>query len=261
MYDLVEAIDLRRSVRKFDEKKLEESECEEIQRIIDSLKPIAETEKVQMKLIADGASIFENFGGLLDKYFKVKAPAYIIISAKKTPRYLENIGYMGEELVLELTRRKYGTCWVGSIDGEMLSDIVETKDGYEHIIAIALGQPEEEIRWEIEPERKKRKSYKTFVKGKYAADMIPIFKSIEKAPSAMNSQPWLLLSEGSDIHFYMRNTNILTKKRLSKLNKIDVGIAMKHFESELLEIGREIKWCDLDRKKFMTATYCYTAKC
>jgi nitroreductase len=261
MYDLVEAIDLRRSVRKFEQKPLEESECEEIQRIIETLKPISEEEEVYLELITDGSSVYDNFGGLLDQYFKVKAPAYIAISAKKSLHYLENVGYVGEALVLELTRRKYGTCWVGNIDRDAVSDVVDLKDEYEYVITIALGMPEEEIRWEIEPERKNRKSYKTFVKGDFDADMIPIFKSIEKAPSSMNSQPWLLLAEGSDIHFYMRNTNIFTKKMLTKLNKVDVGIAMKHFESELLEIGREIKWCNLDKKKFMTASYCYTAKC
>jgi len=261
MYDLVEAIDIRRSVRKFEDKCINEEDKEEIQRIITSLEPIESEVDIHFELIEQGDLVQEHFGGLLDRYFKVKAPAYIAISAKESEHYLENVGYMGEALVLELTRLKIGTCWVGSIGEDNIPETFKTPNGHKYIITIAIGYTEDDFRWEIEPDRKNRKTYEDFVTGDYEPDMIPIFKSIEKSPSSLNSQPWEITAEGLLVHFYLQNNNIFTKNYLKELNYIDLGIAMKHFETEMNEIGKEFKWQHLKINDKETRKYIYTANC
>jgi len=51
-------------------------------------------------------------------------------------------------------------------------------------------------------------------------------------PSASNRQPWRIIKDGSDkFHFYMKE-NIMINRIISKvrLQNIDMGIAMSHFE-------------------------------
>lgn len=257
MLELAEAIDVRRSTRQFDETPIDEEDRKSISRIIEDLKSLEEGMDIEFHFIDNGSDIQANFKGIFDNYFKVKAPAYIAITALKCQHYLENAGYMGEELVLKLTQLKIGTCWVGSIGEKSIPESLKIKENHEYIITIALGYCDDEFY--IEPERKSRKTYSEFVEGEYQPELITVFKSIEKAPSAMNSQPWVLLSEDNMIHFYLRNPNIFTKKMLKNFNHIDMGIAMKHFEIEMNELGKEFTWENLNKEPFQTNTYIYTA--
>ena len=47
------------------------------------------------------------------------------------------------------------------------------------------------------------------------------------APSALNKQPWRVLKEDNNIHFYLTN--------LKGLTKIDIGIALCHFHLSAIE--------------------------
>jgi hypothetical protein len=63
------------------------------------------------------------------------------------------------------------------------------------------------------------------------------------APSASNKQPWRVVKENDAWHFFLKRTpgyrtslaaNLLT---LSDLQRVDMGIAMCHFELAALEAG------------------------
>lgn len=257
MLELAEAIDVRRSVRDFEERQLTVSDQEKVRLLIDQLKPLSEDCPISFHFLDNGKNVQAKFHGLLDHYFKVKAPAYVVITGEKKPHYLENAGYMGEELVLRLTQMNIGTCWVGSIGEASIPKDFILAQGHEFIITIALGYCEESFN--TEPLRKGRKPHNEFVVGDYEPELLTIFKAIEKAPSAMNSQPWVLLSESEHIHFYMRNTNIFTKKVLKNFNYIDMGIAMKHFEVEMHELRKEFFWQDLGQEPYQGHSYIYSA--
>jgi hypothetical protein len=67
-------------------------------------------------------------------------------------------------------------------------------------------------------------------------------------PSASNKQPWRIVKDGNMWHFYMQRTkgygNSLTFKllRLADLQRVDMGIAMSHFELAATERGLKGKW-------------------
>jgi nitroreductase len=69
------------------------------------------------------------------------------------------------------------------------------------------------------------------------------------APSASNKQPWRIVRRGRDWHFYLQRTKgygkgsaIFVMLRLADLQRVDLGIAMCHFELAARELGLEGAW-------------------
>jgi len=69
------------------------------------------------------------------------------------------------------------------------------------------------------------------------------------APSASNKQPWRLLRSGETWHFYLQRTkgygkgsSVFSLLRLADLQRVDMGIAMCHFELAARERGLAGRW-------------------
>jgi hypothetical protein len=69
------------------------------------------------------------------------------------------------------------------------------------------------------------------------------------APSATNKQPWRIVRRGDDWHFYLVRTKGYGKGspwfkllRIADLQRVDLGIAMCHFELVARESGRDGLW-------------------
>jgi len=80
--------------------------------------------------------------------------------------------------------------------------------------------------------------------GAYA---VPL-EMVRIGPSATNKQPWRIIKDGNTWHFYLQRTkgygNSLTFKllRLADLQRVDMGIAMNHFELTASETGLKGNW-------------------
>jgi len=68
---------------------------------------------------------------------------------------------------------------------------------------------------------------------------------VRLAPSASNRQPWRILKEkrSNIFHFYLERAKIYAKaiKRID-MQKVDMGIAMCHFELAARELGLTGSW-------------------
>jgi hypothetical protein len=63
------------------------------------------------------------------------------------------------------------------------------------------------------------------------------------APSASNKQPWRVVNNGSGYHFYLLETPGYDKTiKAVKLQRIDMGIAMSHFEITCREMNINGNW-------------------
>ena len=69
------------------------------------------------------------------------------------------------------------------------------------------------------------------------------------APSATNRQPWRIVRRGDDWHFYLARTKGYGKGspwfkllRIADLQRVDLGIAMCHFELVAREAGLAGRW-------------------
>ena len=69
------------------------------------------------------------------------------------------------------------------------------------------------------------------------------------APSASNKQPWRVVRRGDDWHFYLQRTKgygkgsaLFAVLRLADLQRVDLGIALCHFELAARELGLAGEW-------------------
>jgi hypothetical protein len=77
--------------------------------------------------------------------------------------------------------------------------------------------------------------------GAYA---VPV-EMVRLGPSASNRQPWRIIKDGAGWHFYLKRTPGYGKRRLvttADLQRMDMGIAMSHFELTAQELGLAGHW-------------------
>jgi hypothetical protein len=108
----------------------------------------------------------------------------ILIYSEKKNDYLQNIGYLGEQLDLYLVSRNIGTLWFG---------IGKTKDEpFENmgfVIMFSIRKISDDSKYRKDMFKSKRKSVEEIWEGEQIMGVTDIVKF---APSACNSQPWLV---------------------------------------------------------------------
>ncbi len=60
---------------------------------------------------------------------------------------------------------------------------------------------------------------------------------VRLAPSAGNKQPWRAVVCGNRVHFYEKKTKAMSNNPLGDIQKMDMGIALSHFDLTLKENG------------------------
>lgn len=75
---------------------------------------------------------------------------------------------------------------------------------------------------------------------------------VRLAPSARNLQPWRVVKQGNRFHFFMqrykgyRELVVPFITGIADLQRVDMGIAMAHFDGSLKETGLSGRWDVLD---------------
>ncbi|SHH69610.1 nitroreductase family protein [Clostridium grantii] len=255
--NFIDRVNTRKSVRKYKEGSIEQEDLKKIDSIIDEVKPLDESISFKAKLV-NYNQMKETFKGIKNMYFKVKAPHYIILTSEIKDGYKENIGFVGEQIVLQLTNLGVGSCWLGSpIDENILRNIIEMDDNQRYIIMIALGYPLEKL---SVVEQRKRISMKELMLEEKNTEHEFIFKALLSAPSAVNSQPWRINFIDNRIDFYKKN-NFITNKLLGKYGELDMGIGLSHIYFASKEFGYSPKIINSNEtKKFKDTEYFFSVQ-
>lgn len=221
---LYEAVDNRKSIRKYNMKPISEDKLEMITRFAESLPILFPDIKVEFKIL--NCIKEENKNNYFNKIqpFMVKAPYYLIISSTKDTGCYLNAGYLMEQVALYLTTKNIGTCFLGAT---RLSDKVNINPEMEHIITLAFGKSKSKGR----PRLKKTKRLEEGEIVKYKEDVSEGVKKIinagRLAPSSMNNQPWRFIAYRNRIHVFYKK-NVVKNTSLSSLKQIDIGAAVSN---------------------------------
>lgn len=140
------------------------------------------------------------------------APYYLALYSEKKENYLENIGFIFQQLSLYLQSVDIGSCWVGMASPKDKSD--------DFVIAMSFGKSDKMTRDISSFKRKSLDKISDFADDK----LIPA----QLAPSAINSQPWYFKHTGDGFDVYQVKQNILKRQIFKGWNPIDVGIALAH---------------------------------
>ena len=140
-------------------------------------------------------------------------PQLIAIYSEEAEGYLENIGFLFQQMDLRIQSLGLGACWLGM--GKMKGSAPEA-EGMSFVIMLAFGYPKGELHKEVRSF--KRKSMEQI------SDIVdPRLEPARVAPSSVNSQPWYFVHEGDNIHVYCTEKGVA-----GYMNRIDIGIALAH---------------------------------
>jgi len=197
------------------------------------------------------------------------ATGFIVGAVRRAPRDLEDYGYLLEHIILHATDLGLGTCWLGGTFTR--SSFVRRFGGLARdetmpaVVSIGLiGDDGGERIREREGGSRRLPSSELFFERRFGEPLdlgavgayAEALEALRMAPSATNKQPWRLVRAGEGggtgggaWHFYLRRTRgygkgsaLFTVLRIADLQRIDMGIAMCHFELVARERGLAGGW-------------------
>jgi nitroreductase len=152
-------------------------------------------------------------------------PQLITIYSEEADGYLENIGFLFQQMDLYLQTLGLGVCWLGM--GRMNPKTTTVAEGMKFVIMLAFGHPKgDQLRHDLKGFKRKPMEQIT---DKPDSRLEPA----RLAPSSVNSQPWYFVHEEDAIHAYCT-----TKGLAGYMNRIDMGIALAHLYVENKECFR-----------------------
>ena len=191
-----------------------EDELKNIKNHFNELKPLNPDIKVKIKIVKEGATC------------KRGQEYCILFYSEKKDNYLQNIGYLGEQLDLYLVSKNIGTLWFG------IGKVEEKQfDGLDFVIMIAISKVDSEEKFRKDMYKSKRKELSEIWNGNYYLDIANI---VRFAPSACNTQPWKVEALEKEIKVYRYRKEgkrgIMPKDRVIYYNQIDIGIFLFFLE-------------------------------
>lgn len=252
----------RFSCRRYFEKPIEE---EKRQRLADFLSangtgPLGSP--VRFQLVAATEQDRSSLKGL-GTYGVIRgATGFIVGAVRQSKKNLEDYGYLMERAILYATDIGLGTCWLGgTFTRSRFAKKISAAQGELIPAVTSIGYSAERGRFEgtmrqLVGADNRQPWENLFFRKKFGDPLSPDeaeayagpLAMVRIGPSASNKQPWRIIKDGNTWHFYLQRTkgygNTLTFKllRLADLQRVDMGIAMSHFELTANELGLKGKW-------------------
>lgn len=166
------------------------------------------------------------------------SPYYLAIYSEKKGDYLENVGFVFQQLSLYLQSQGIGNCWVGMASPK--------RNSWDFVIAISFGRSNDISRGLSNFRRKPLAKISDMPDDR----LIPA----QLAPSAINSQPWYFKHSGDGFDVYQIKQNIVRRQILKRWNPIDVGISLAHMYVSNEDTFEFFKKSDFENIKGYTYT-------
>jgi hypothetical protein len=208
---LYETIFTRRSVRQYDMTPLAAGVLDDITAYIGGVKQL------------DGqAARFEVAGGGVSG--GSKAPHYVLAYCEDSTAAYINVGFTLQKVDLYLQSRGLGSWWLGMAKPDGKAE----QNGC--AILLAFGNT-------AVPLRSGENEYKRLDIHEISDTDTAVARAVRVAPSAMNSQPWMLNCKADSVVINYKGRGLMKGILKKKMSKIDVGIAAAHAELALIQGG------------------------
>ena len=260
---ITENIKKRFSCRDYSREAVNANKQEQLQAFIEALPPAPFGSRPRFDLLAATKGDSKSLRGL-GTYGFIKNPSAFILGAMTPSEYnLEDYGYLMEIIILYATSLELGTCWLGG---------TFTKSRFAKKIKLSANEtmPAVTAMGEYAVSEQKRRGWTSQAAGSArrlpweklfsnimldvpliqneAGEYATALEMVRIAPSASNKQPWRILKHKHFWRFYLQRTPGYRRdfiKRvldLCDLQRLDMGIAMCHFELTAKELGLKGKW-------------------
>lgn len=260
---IIELIRTRFSCRTYLEQPIEEDLRRQLAEFVASSTSGPFGTRARFELVAATAQDRATLRGLGTYGFIKGATGFIIGALKEAEKNLEDFGYLMERIILFATDLGLGTCWLGGsfTKSSFAAKIAAGKDelvpavasvGYiarhrravDAVIRLGAGS-DSRLPWN-------RLFYDSgfgvpLTPGSAGGYSVPL-EMVRLGPSASNKQPWRIIRDGNVWHFYLqRDRGYRARTRMGSwavadMQRVDIGIAMCHFELAARELGLEGQW-------------------
>ena len=257
----------RYSVRRYQKTPIAPAARIELAARLDAIRSGPHGTPARFKLAAAAAGDSHALRGL-GTYGLIRNPAGFIIGAIKASEHaLEDFGYLMEQAILEATELGLGTCWLGgNFTQSSFARRIDKAAGeiVPAVSSVGYADPTSRSRDLLRQTARSdtRLSWESlFFDGRFGNPLSPAgagdyrepLAMLRLAPSASNKQPWRIVRDGPRWHFYCQRTPrygkgtlIFSLLNLADLQRLDVGIAMCHFELTARQQGLEGGWSCAD---------------
>ncbi|MBR2704359.1 MAG: nitroreductase [Clostridia bacterium] len=225
LYDMIFKRKSFHLFRNIGDEKISEEELKNIENYFNTIKPLDPNIKTKIRIVKEGASCHRG-----QEYC-------ILFYSEKKDNYLQNIGYIGEQLDLYLVSKNIGTLWfgIGKVDEKQY-------EGLDFVIMIAISKVDKEEKFRKDMYKSKRKEIDEIWNGDYYKDIANI---VRFTPSACNTQPWKVEAKEKELSIYRYRKEgkrgIMPKDRVIYYNQIDIGIFLCFIELCLEHSGLTYK--------------------
>ncbi|MDE7267009.1 MAG: nitroreductase [Lachnospiraceae bacterium] len=201
---------------------------------------------------------------------------YIAAKVSRVPRSELAYGYCFEKFCLYAETIGIGTVMLAAtISRKAFERAMEVRDTEVMPAASPVGYPSKKRTIRETLMRKGLKADERlpfgqlFFEGSFAESLIPehagqfrdALEMVRLAPSAGNKQPWRAVVCGDRVHFYEKKTKSMSDSPLGDIQKVDLGIALAHFDLTLKETGTDGRFTEenpgfeLDERMEYIVTY------
>ena len=253
----------RRSCRKYREAPLADEARLALERFLAAQRTGPFGGRARFALAAATAEDRSALRGLGTYGFIAGAPAFIVGAVGRGVRDLEDYGYLLERAILRATDLGLATCWLGGTFSKsgFAKRIAPGADELMPAVAAvgyaADGGLEKDRIRRLAGAHSRCPPGELFFDGAFGVPLPPegagayaaALEAVRWAPSASNRQPWRIVRNPSGWHFYLERTKgygkgtlVFTVLRLADLQRIDLGIALCHFELVAREAGLGGAW-------------------
>lgn len=259
MKSIIDVIKKRQSVRNYSNKLIEKDKVQQIEAYLKNNTQGPLGSRVRFKFfdaVDYEPAELKKFG----TYGFIKGSrAYIAGVVKSNVTAMEDFGYCMEKNVLFATGLGLGTCWLGGTlnrstfaqmmnvaEDEILPAVTpigyakERKTLKESFIRLAVGADNRKKTEELFFDNSNSIPLVINSVGQYSK----VLDAVRIAPSASNKQPCRIIKGvGNRYHFYMKEDAAYnTAFKNIKIQNLDMGIAMCHFELAAIELGLKGVW-------------------
>jgi nitroreductase len=256
---VVEIIRMRSSHRSYTPRPVEEEKLRALSDFFASLKgPFGGRARFT---ILDTAGWGDGKINALGTYGTIQgARLFIVGSIARFERDMEEFGYLFEKIILRATDLGLGTCWIGGVfNRDGFAEKAGVREDEILPAVTPLGYATEKrsvadsiVRWSA-GSKNRRPWPQLFFHGDFETSLadgdsglyLQPLEMLRLGPSASNRQPWRVVKEqGKNVfHLYLRRSKGYDKLiRAVDLQRIDMGIAMSHFELAAGELGLGGEW-------------------
>lgn len=194
----------------------------------------------------------------LGTYGIIKGAQDFIVGAVEKSKYdRENYGYLMESIILKITDLGLGTCWLGGFFNRSIFSAkinISSEETIPAISPVGYRPNKRSTRGKlIRSYIKANKRYpwdQLFFENNFSKPLVEedldeygiLLEMVRLGPSASNRQPWRIFKEPDKniFHFYI----LYSKKEndYNKFRRIDIGIAVSHFNLTAVELKLSGKW-------------------